>query len=96
MRFRSCNSMWGKQQEDNTKHTQIDNETAEFEVEEMIIKDKREFGRVRASLMKHLSAKYGHNIAYRVLRRVNARCTRGYFNNKSLNELYTKLPKSFV
>jgi len=79
MRYRAGNSMWGKQQEDETKHTQFDKETAEFEAEERIIHDKREFGRVRASLMKHLEAKYGNEIAYRVLRRVNSRITRGYF-----------------
>jgi len=74
--------MWGKQQEDSTIPTQFNKELANLEAEERIIQDKREFGRVRASVMKYLEAKYGYEIAYRALRRVNARINRGYYKQK--------------
>ena len=73
--------MWGKQQEDDTIPTQFNKELANLEAEERIIQDKQEFGRVRSSVMKYLEAKYGYDIAYRALRRVNARLNRGYFHN---------------
>jgi len=73
--------MWEKQQEDSTNQTQFNKELANLEAEERIIQDKREFGRVRSSVMKYLEAKYGYDIAYRALRRVNARINRGYFRN---------------
>ena len=87
MRFCAGKSMWGKQQEDHTNHAQFDKETAEFEAEERIINDKQEFGRVRASLMKYLEAKHGYDVAYRALRRVNARINRGYLKQKPKNIL---------
>ena len=75
--------MWRKRWKNDTNQTQLDKETAELEAEERIIEDKQKFGRVRASLMKHLSAKYGYDVAYRALRRVNARINRRYFKNIS-------------
>ena len=80
--------MWGKQQEDDTIPTQFNKELANLEAEERIIEDKREFGRVRSSLMKYLEAKYGRDVAYRALRRINARISRNYFDGKSLSDLY--------
>ena len=74
--------MWRKQQQDGTIPTQINKELANLEAEERIIQDKREFGRVRASLMKYLEAKYGYNIARRALRRVNTRVYRRYYIQK--------------
>jgi hypothetical protein len=53
---------------------------AELECEEAIIKDKREFGRVRNILMKVLRARYGYDIENRALSRVNKRFQEGYFN----------------
>lgn len=47
--------------------------------EEAIMNDKTRFGRVRKSMMKHLRAKYGKEIANRALWRVNRRRTEGYF-----------------
>ena len=61
---------------------------AELECEEAIIKDKREFGRVRNSMMKVLRAKYGNGIANRALSRVNKRVQENYFDGKTLNDLY--------
>ncbi|MGI0047331.1 MAG: hypothetical protein ACREBB_09125 [Nitrosotalea sp.] len=43
------------------------------------MKDKELFGRVRTSLMKHLRAEYGNDVADRALRRINKRRTEGYF-----------------
>ncbi|MDE2589741.1 MAG: hypothetical protein KGL95_08770 [Patescibacteria group bacterium] len=48
--------------------------------EEEIMKDKEKFGRTRTSLMKHLRARYGRDVADRALRRVNKRITEGYLN----------------
>jgi len=58
---------------------------AELECEEAIIKDKKDFGRVRNSLMKVLRAKYGYDIANRALSRVNKRLEEGYFRTKESN-----------
>ena len=44
---------------------------AELECEEAIINDKRDYGRVRSSMMRVLRAKYGDTIANRALSRVN-------------------------
>lgn len=71
--------MWKKLYEDKTNRTQYDTVTADFEAEQQIINDKREFGRVRASLMRYLESKYGFDVARRALRRVNTRTNRGYF-----------------
>ena len=48
--------MWKKLQEVKTNHAQFDIDTANFEAEQQIINDKREFGRVRASLMRYLES----------------------------------------
>lgn len=79
MLFRRGISMWKKLHEDKTNHAQYDIVTANFEAEEQIISDKREFGRVRASLMRYLESKYGFDVARRALRRVNTRTYRDYF-----------------
>ena len=71
--------MWKKRHEDKTNHAQLDTVTANFEVEQQIINDKLEFGRVRASLMRYLESKYGYDVTKRALRRVNTREYRGYF-----------------
>ncbi len=50
---------------------------AELECEDAIMKDKQRFGRVRTSLMKHLRAKHGDNVANRALSRINKRASQG-------------------
>ncbi len=50
---------------------------ADLRCEEAIMKDKEQFGRARNSLMKHLRAEYGNDVADRALRRVNKRRTEG-------------------
>ena len=60
----------------------------ELECEEAIINDKKEFGRVRNSMMKVLRAKHGDDLANRALSRVNKRLQENYFGGKLLNELY--------
>ena len=57
---------------------------AELECEEAIMKDKEDFGRVRNSMMKVLRAKYGRDVADRVLSRINKRIQQGYFESKSI------------
>lgn len=52
---------------------------ADLRCEEAIMKDKERFGRVRNSLMKHLRAEHGNELADRALRRINKRITDGYF-----------------
>ena len=47
--------------------------------EEIIIKDKQRFGRVRTSTMQLLREQYGQDTANRALWRVSARKSRGYF-----------------
>jgi len=51
---------------------------AELECEEAIIDDKKEFGRVRNSMMKVLRAKYSDEMANRVLSRVNKRIQKNH------------------
>lgn len=80
--------MWGKQREDETKHAETMNEEANIICEEAIIKDKERLGRVRASLMAYLRAKYGSDMANRALNRVNKRKQENYFSSKSLSDLY--------
>ncbi len=53
---------------------------AELHCEEAIIDDKKEFGRVRKSMMNVLRAKYSDEIANRVLSRVNKRMQQRYLN----------------
>ena len=64
-------------QEDNGElenySKKIKQSLAELECEESIIGDKKEFGRVRKSLMNMLRAKHGDEIANRALSRVNKR-----------------------
>jgi len=55
---------------------------AELECEEAIIEDKKEFGRVRKSMMNVLRAKYTDKIANRVLSRVNKRLQGNYLDKK--------------
>jgi len=54
---------------------------AELECEEAIIGDKKEFGRVRKSMMNVLRAKHGNEIANRALSRVNKRIQEGHLNH---------------
>lgn len=52
----------------------------ELDCEETIINDKKQFGRVRNSMMKVLRVKYGYNMANRTLNRVNKRIQEGHLN----------------
>jgi len=54
---------------------------AELECEEAIMGDKKEFGRVRKSMMNVLRAQHGNEIANRVLSRVNKRLQEHYFDS---------------
>ena len=54
---------------------------AELECEEAIINDKKDYGRVRNSMMRVLRARYGYDSANRALSRVNKRFQEGYFKN---------------
>ena len=67
-------------QEDNGE---LKNCLAELECEEAIIEDKKEFGRVRKSMMNILRVKYTEDIANRALSRVNKRIQGNHFNQKS-------------
>lgn len=49
----------------------------ELECEEIIMKDKQRFGRVRTNVMKHLRIKYGEKTANRALSRINKRASNG-------------------
>jgi len=53
---------------------------AELECEEAIIGDKKEYGRVRKSMMNVLRAKYSDEIANRTLNRVNKRMQKGHLS----------------
>jgi len=64
-------------QEDNGK---LRNSLAELHCEEAIIDDKKEFGRVRKSMMNVLRAKYSDEIANRTLNRVNKRMQKGHLS----------------
>ncbi len=50
----------------------------DLDCEEAIMQDKERFGRVRNSLMKHLRATYGDDVAKRAMWRVNRRRSEGY------------------
>ena len=67
------------------KNWELKNSLAELECEEAIIDDKKEFGRVRNSMMKVLRVKYGFDVTNRVLSRVNKRIQKNYLKiEKSL------------
>jgi len=53
---------------------------AELQCEEAIIEDKKEFGRVRKSMMNVLRAKYTDEIANRTLNRVNKRMQKAHLS----------------
>jgi len=53
---------------------------AELQCEEAIMRDKKEFGRARNSMMKVLRAKYGDVIEDRTLNRVNKRIQKGHLS----------------
>ncbi len=55
---------------------------SDLRCEEAIMKDKERFGRTRNSLMKHLRAEYGNDVADRALRRINKRRIEGYLNKR--------------
>jgi hypothetical protein len=59
------------------KSNDVETGKAELECEEAILLDKQRFGRVRTSLMRHLRAKYGVEIANRALSRINKRSSLG-------------------
>lgn len=60
----------------------IEEDNGDLLCEDAIISDKEKFGRVRKSMMSHLRAKYGEEIANRALWRVNRRRTEGYLDKK--------------
>ena len=55
----------------------------DLECEEVILKDKERFGRVRSSLMEYLRAKHGYDTANRSLSRVNKRLQQNYFGSRN-------------
>ena len=79
---------WTNKGEKERNQEETSEEIGNLEAEEAIIRDKVRFGRVRNSLMKLLRAKYGDSVANRALWRVNRRMTEGYFDGKTLNDLY--------
>ena len=62
-------------QEENGELTKC---LGELDCEETIINDKKQFGRVRNSMMKVLRAKHGYDMANRTLNRVNKRIQKGH------------------
>jgi len=60
--------------------TKLRQSLAELECEEAIIGDKKEYGRVRKSMMNVLRAKYTDEIANRTLNRVNKRMQKGHLS----------------
>ena len=60
--------------------TKMKQSLAELECEEAIIEDKKEFGRVRKSMMNVLRAQHGNEIANRTLNRVNKRMQKGHLS----------------
>lgn len=62
----------------STKDDFSKSKQGDLDCEEAIMKDKERFGRVRNSLMKHLRATYGDEVAKRAQWRVNRRRTEGY------------------
>ena len=79
---------WSNEGENERNQEEISEEIGNLEAEEVIIKDKERFGRVRNSMMRVLRAKYGDDIASRALSRVNKRVQENYFDGKTLNDLY--------
>ena len=60
--------------------TKLRQSLAELECEEAIMEDKKEFGRVRKSMMNVLRAKNTDEIANRALSRVNKRMQKGHLS----------------
>ena len=91
MLFHACKNMgWFTQNNETNEedYGELENMSAEFkqklgdlECEEVILKDKERFGRVRMSMMNMLRAKYNDEIANRALSRVNKRLQKNYFSN---------------
>lgn len=49
----------------------------ELKCEDAIMEDKKRFGRVRTSMMRHLREEYGKDVANKALARVNKRVSSG-------------------
>lgn len=62
-----------------SNHRETRSSDADLRCEEAILQDKERFGRTRTSLMKHLRAEFGTDVADRALRRINKRRSEGYF-----------------
>lgn len=62
---------------------ELQNSLAESECEEAIIQDKKEFGRVRNSMINVLRIKHDDEIANIASSRINKRITGRYLNQKS-------------
>jgi hypothetical protein len=78
--------MLGFMRNSRNQEEDSNNNQADLECEEAIIKDKQRFGRTRTHLMRHLRAKYGSRIADRAMWRVNKRSIQGtnlLFHNNS-------------
>jgi len=92
MQFHSCKYMgWFTQNDDTEQENYGETEQmsgnmkqklGNLECEELILKDKERFGRVRSSMMEYLRAKHGDDIANRALSRVNKRLQEDYFNQR--------------
>jgi len=86
----ACNNMglfWHNNETNEEEDGELENMSpklrqnlGELECEEVIINDKKGYGRVRTNMMKVLRAKYGDEMANRALSRVNKRVQKGYFS----------------
>jgi len=72
---------WHNNETNQDENRELQQNLAELECEEAIIKDKERYGRVRNSVMKVLRAKNGNDVANRALSRVNKRLQENYFSN---------------
>jgi hypothetical protein len=75
--------LWHNNMTNQEDNRELEKSMAELECEDVIINDKKEYGRVRNSMMNVLRAKYSDEIANRVLSRVNKRITSRHLNHES-------------
>ena len=54
-----------------------DKNVGELECEDIIMKDKKRFGRVRTGVMRQLRSSYGNEVADKALSRINKRLSDG-------------------
>jgi len=76
------------------RDTELADAKADLACENMIMKEKARFGRVRPAVMRYLRAKYGEAPANRAMWRINTRISKGIFTGEDRTEEEKKYMKT--